>query len=315
MMDGMIRFRPPRQIASDPVSITDMCWSPDGEWLCYAKGLETICLLNVSSAEERTLTEGATPAYSAEGRSILFARDGGLFEYDIGRNEEREITINDRSLARLPKHSPVQSPDGQRIVFQCLQIDDRELRRKRGFFCVCDSDGSSVCRLDVETLGGSATWSPDSNRVAIHNCESGARLFMVKATGGHEGRFHGLCPTFSPGSVRLAYKSAGGVLVRSLKEDEWEQDKEPMWPIEGARKLSYNPLAWLDEANLLAEEDGRVWLIDLERREVKPVGEVPTIVRRGCPTLAWKPGASAFAAEVGGDTGSALALFESDSAE
>ncbi|GEM_PF-2996983 len=310
--EGMIRFRSPVRIASDPVGITNLCWFPEGQRLCYVRAGKNICVLDVRSAKERTVSEGATPSVSHDGRSLLFSRGGMLLRHDLERGEEREIVVRDRLVARAPKHSPLESPDGNKVAFQCMRVEDAELRRKRAHFWACDSDGGSPLNLAVEALGGSAVWSPDSSKLAVCNYEGGARLFVIRITGEREARFHGLCAAFSPDSKRIAYKNVGAIDVRALREGAWEQDSGPIAPLEGVHSLSFNPLAWLGLTSLLTEEGGRVWLIDLEKGATKPVVDVPEIVRRGCPTLAWKPDVSGFAAELEDNGGSALMLFAAD---
>jgi len=259
------------------------------------------------------LCEGITPSFSADGRSVLFARDGRLLRYVLANDGEQEVVIRDRVLNRLPKHSPAESPDGRRLVFQCSQIEDSELRRKRGFFCVCDSDGGAAARFDVETLGGGAVWSPDSSRLVFWNYEGGARVFVSTAAGEREVRFHGLCPAFSDESNRIAYKDVGGIFVRSLRDERWQADGEPTVPAEGVRSPGFNPIAWIDGKTLLVEEGGGVWSVELQGGEVTSVGDIPGIIRRGTATLAWRGGGLGFAAEVEGEGGSVLVVYEADS--
>ena len=43
----------PRKVASDPARMIDIAWSPDSHSLCRVGGDGRMCLLDVSSGEER----------------------------------------------------------------------------------------------------------------------------------------------------------------------------------------------------------------------------------------------------------------------
>ncbi len=307
----MLQLRLLRKVASDPAALTDICWSPDGASISYVRSFEKICLTAISAGEERELTSGETPTFTPDGSSIVFARDTALFRHEIESGREQPIAIRDRLCASLPKHSPVVSPDGRKLLFQCRELEDRELKRKRACFCIYHFAQASVDRLSVEASASTAAWSPDSQRIACANYESGARIFIVGPNAEVEARFSGMSPAFSHDSSRIAYTNIGAVCLRVREEGDWKPVGEPVIAgLEATAGLSYSPILWLDDRSLLSEEQGQVRLIDLERANAVPIGAIDGLIGRGAPTLAWAPDRSLLAAEVEERSGSAIALFQ-----
>lgn len=116
---------------------TCLNWSPDSRWLAVCdsssgerEGLKSLFLLSADSGEMRRITSApaesstgdVSPAFSPDGRKLVFARFGGglksdLYLLDLGddlipRGEPRRLTFTE-SLTT----SPVFTADGRDIVF------------------------------------------------------------------------------------------------------------------------------------------------------------------------------------------------------
>ena len=116
---------------------TCLNWSPDSRWLAVCdvpsserEGLKSLFLLSADSGEMRRITSApaesstgdVSPAFSPDGRKLVFARFGGGLESDlylldlgddlIPRGEPRRLTFTE-SLTT----SPVFTADGRDIVF------------------------------------------------------------------------------------------------------------------------------------------------------------------------------------------------------
>lgn len=116
-----------------------------------------IVLLDADGSNPTALTEGARPAWSPDGQTVAFHRDGHV--YRIDRDGSGEIALAEG------RH-PAWSPAGDRIVF----VDDGKLR-------VMNADGSGVPTLvrpdfrddyvDSELGLGKPAWSPDGERISF----------------------------------------------------------------------------------------------------------------------------------------------------
>lgn len=122
----------------------------------------------VSSQEPRAasydwIVEGEVPAYSPDGRSIAFARDG-LYVWDLASGTERQVSTLDPTGLTW-------SPDGTRLAVTV------------GADLVEVAVATGATRLIHTDPSGTATepaWSPDGTRIAF---STGATIRLVRPDG------------------------------------------------------------------------------------------------------------------------------------
>jgi len=99
------------------------CWSPDGQWICFAAKITTgdsirrsLCKIAVSGgAVQRISTSGVSnptePDWSPDGKWIVFTRQGGGFEICVAPSRAGEAAI------LVPGEDPCWSPNSRTVVF------------------------------------------------------------------------------------------------------------------------------------------------------------------------------------------------------
>jgi Tol biopolymer transport system component len=195
-------------------------WSPDGRRLvftlwnlqpCYPPpqqrcAITDIWIVNVDGSGERKLFERALqPAWSPDGRRLLFRTFLGPAEMDMGVGD-LEVAWADgsheRTLVRGPTYDATSSqaawsPNGKWIAFERTPRSDLKHR-----LFLIKADGSRLHRL----VGGMyPAWSPNGKVIAFtRRLMSG--VWVIPAAGGKSRRISaaGSCPTWSPGGRRLA---------------------------------------------------------------------------------------------------------------
>ena len=157
--------------------------SPDGEWFAYTRQDEEgsrIFLQSVGSRNPIPLSNGASPAFSADGARIAFS------EPPLSRNAQAfggGISVMGRAgddVQRLTSFgfNPAWSPDGSKIVFADEFISSRPYTRS--------AQGSKLRILDLSTGaqpvplmgvedGVQPAWSPNGNRIAYWANHGGVR--------------------------------------------------------------------------------------------------------------------------------------------
>jgi Tol biopolymer transport system component len=131
---------------------------------------------------------GYAPAWSADGRTIAFAKEPGgfgpreIYLMDADGSGQRPLLATGQAIGG-DTDRPGWSPDGRRIVFEC---GDADLQ-------VVSLDGSR--RWDAGT-GGAPAWSPDGRRLAFE-CDSGICVMSADGTRRRTLRRNGDTPTWS----------------------------------------------------------------------------------------------------------------------
>lgn len=252
--------------------------SPDGRtivfdllgqlWTLPADGGAATPLTNAV----RDTAEDREPAFSPDGRSIVFRADRS------GGSGVFVLSLEDLSLTRLTRATfpgdatPVWSPGGDRIVF---------VRRSPTFrhtFLVVDVADTTPRSIRIDGLPGAAPvvsdpmWSPDGSRLVFVNASLppsiirrvGGRVWEVSADGG-EARplttadVRATAPTWAPDGQRLAFFAPDSANAHQL----WvlEPGGQPV-KLTDQRDVSPSRVRWFpDESRLLYHADGRLWTI------------------------------------------------------
>jgi TolB protein len=215
-----------------------------------ASGSEDIVVVNADGSGRENLTEGpeadTDPAWSPDGRTLAFVRDGVVHLLRADGSGLRRLTAG---------ASPAWAPDGVRLVLS------RRTARGADLY-VIRSDGRGLRRLTRSALAESEPeWSPDGRWIAFVRAgrTGSAHVYVVRQGGGgvrrvSTGSVEDLSPTWSPDSRQLAFVrndeafGVSRVFVTSLQggrprplvgeleldpEATWEGD--PFWSPDGKR--------------------------------------------------------------------------------
>jgi Tol biopolymer transport system component len=160
-------------------------WSPTGEEFAFSRedaGIRSIFVKNISTGEERQLTEGdhddIQPTWSPDGSTILFVRSrvprvklepgdvfGSFHEGDIWA-----LDVRTQKLAKLVEKAfnPEYSPDGKRIAVDASWAGPRRI-------WALDSRGYNPQQLTSDTSEGIShvrpRWSPDGTKIVFQHLE------------------------------------------------------------------------------------------------------------------------------------------------
>jgi Tol biopolymer transport system component len=173
-----------------------------------------------------TFREGRVmwPTITANGNTIAFERDFGIWTYDAASRSAREVPITVRGVAvgggteHLVLTNGLSdlavSPDGKKLAF----IAHGEV------FAAPSADGGDATRLTTSAAAeAQVIWAPDSRRVAYSANRDGAwNVYLYdfatnKETPLTSGRTHSLAPRFSPDGKQVAFfRDAKEVCVVSV---------------------------------------------------------------------------------------------------
>lgn len=207
------------RLTSSPGEKLRPVWSPDGRRLAFMVWNRRLCepevvlwcpftdiwAVNADGSGERKLLEQAMqPAWSPDGRRLLFQD----FEpYTPATAPRLRVARGDGSNARTIftgtmeqafRSPPAWSPDGKRIAFgtTTASLEHRVL--------VANADGGGRRRV---AAGLYPAWGPNGRSIAL---EQDTGVFVKRLAGGRakrvgvRGGFGGSCPTWSPGGKRIA---------------------------------------------------------------------------------------------------------------
>lgn len=160
-------------------------FSPDGETVMYANGLENGTDIFAASAAGNepprrvTVSRGSlsvSPAYSPDGRRIVYASDkaGGLALYVAdadGTNAEALTPFNYGD--RTQRSDPSWSPDSRFIAFQA------EIDGSTQIYTVRPGDRAAPRQYTNEGRNEDPSWSPDSRHLVFTSNRSGSWQLWV----------------------------------------------------------------------------------------------------------------------------------------
>jgi Tol biopolymer transport system component len=263
----------------DASGSTSPAWSPDGGEIAFASsgdavvenhGDVEIYVMDATGDARRRLTNDdvydATPAWSADGRRLVFAHlpglgtedaDGVIVVMDADGTGRVDLTHHSRAPGIVLDADPAWSPDGRLIAFtRATFASDGEPHV--AIYAITPDGGGE--RLLVDDAYEPA-WSPDGRRIAFtsirdqngktcfEECSPNGEIYTAEADGTDlrrltESPADDRSPTWSPDGRHIAFTSdrsspaeheneiyvidsAGGDLRRVTANDVW--DLEPDW--------------------------------------------------------------------------------------
>lgn len=196
-----------RENASQPA------FAPNGRLLAFRNldpvhlGLSVLDLRSNEAEELTAYAEDSTPAWSGNGKQIVFASDkhgDRLWRIFVASLGEVRAEGGEQGLGSMPAWSPV---DDQIAYHGCDE---------RGNNCgvwLMQPGGFAPIRLTTDASDTAPSWSPDGSSVAFASARTGNwELYMVDTLTGQETRLteHAaadVAPTWSPDGKRMAFLS------------------------------------------------------------------------------------------------------------
>lgn len=155
------------------------------------------------SGKHRLTSSGVDPAFSPDGKTIVYATKSGLVIMDVN-GSHRHLIPNSDPVGNGQEEFPSFAPDGSEIVF-----DDQS-----GGIYTIRPDGSSEQRL-TKDYAGSPVFTPSGKRIVFNDYSRKAIISMRADGTGPKVRVRGtrsnndVCPcSFSPNGRRFVFTSA-----------------------------------------------------------------------------------------------------------
>jgi Tol biopolymer transport system component len=196
-------------------------------------------LVDTDSVENQQLTNvkyANYPAWSPDGKKIVFTSDGGLYFMSINKADRTRII----DTPKFEIH-PIWSPDGSKIAFISQDIANQLLYD----LMVVNVDGTELVTL-ARNLGeidyfSSFSWSPDSKKITFSNPVNESReIFTVNADGTDLTQVTHLSlpyappvqPAWSPDGKKIAFVTWKLLIMNSDGTNliEWDTKGYPRYP-------------------------------------------------------------------------------------
>jgi len=184
---------------------SDPFYGPGGARIAFLDGGLNVSVMNADGSGVRRVRSGTAlnPAFSPNGKQIVFLAGGDIYVIDVDGTDQAEVTDG-------PAEDPSFSPSGERIVFA-----------EGGKIKLVDPDGSNEV-----TLAGSGgvdlqpSFSPDGQRIAftVPGEGVGSDIYAMDSDGQNADRltFGGdtdsyAQPAFSPDGTKIVYSTPDGL--------------------------------------------------------------------------------------------------------
>ncbi|HEU5064802.1 MAG TPA: hypothetical protein VFT86_02800 [Gaiellaceae bacterium] len=139
-------------------NVSDVSWSPDGDWLAYVQDWsdETlegqISLVRPDGEDAHTLVRGDAPEWAPDGKRLVYVHDGNIWTVGSDGEDAKRIIPNG--------HSPAWSRDGEQIAFMRADRCSKAVCPEHAFHASIDGTGVSQVgpRFSEERI---VLWLPD----------------------------------------------------------------------------------------------------------------------------------------------------------
>ena len=177
-----------------------VAWSPDGRSIAYSVSDVNQSRIFVAGADGQgsvpvgdPAIKAGHPAWSPDGSLIAF--NAGAFDHDRGVYRMRPDGTDIRRITATPGYAsdfiPTWSPDGRHLAFTTLGGFTGEGKGEN--LWMVDVDASNEHLVDAGSFVGSATWSPDGQRLAwlhaVADLSKPAEIDVADADGRNIQRF------------------------------------------------------------------------------------------------------------------------------
>lgn len=176
-------------------------WLPAGERFAFSRQ-DRLYTVHLDGRDSQTLTTGANPVASPDGRYLAFSRDGRL--HLVG------VDATDESISLMPgSFDPTWSPDSRKIAYVVVEPDGQAAY-------ITDIASGHNARIQVETLEliRDLRWSPDGTQLAFVSTDRRQSVlyitdYITDATGTNPRRVveDGHDPVWSPEGTRLLFRT------------------------------------------------------------------------------------------------------------
>ena len=166
----------PVQLTSGDVPAGRPRWSPRGDQILFERRLHGIWSIPPLGGEARQLIpDGRSPAFSADGSTIVFERGGALVPWGIWHaradgSQARRVEGTPEKVLWTEPAAPSLSPDGQWVAFF------RHTEGPRGDLWVVRAEGGGARQITHdESEGGAPVWTRDGHAVIFASHRRGSR--------------------------------------------------------------------------------------------------------------------------------------------
>jgi Tol biopolymer transport system component len=276
-------------------------WSGDGTSLFFMSdrsGAENIWMTPLTGQPKQVTTFRAGrvlfPDISADGRTIVFERNFGIWSLDVssGRAAEVKIRRSGASIGPVTEHLTFTtgfsdlalSPDGRKVVFVA-----------RGeIFAASARDGGAASRVTRSLARESQIeWAPDSKRIVyMSERDNVQHLFMYDFPAATETQLTRAAtgddaPRFSPNGQMLAFVRDDKSLVVMDVATQQERVVASGYISASPRNLAWSPDSkWIAYLGLSTRSFRNAYIVPAAGGESKPVTAIPNA---NTNTLSWSP--------------------------
>ncbi|MHB1457821.1 MAG: hypothetical protein ACYC0V_13005 [Armatimonadota bacterium] len=279
-------------------------YSPDGKQIVISvpdvrSGFK-IQVIDILARKDRavavTTFDGQRIMWSPDGSRMYFA-SGGRFEPSIWSVKADGSDLLRVTAAGLPAQNPSLSPDGKKLVFQCISKDAFNPEPY-----ICDTSGASLKRL-VQSAAStwSPVWSPDGKKIAFLTDVHHSIDVLIASSSGRDGKPVASVLSPEPGGIRwfpdskrLIASDAGSleIIDPSLKKDVMKPFINTTEPLQLPR-FGMNDIYYVEwhgrNSSICAIKQNGTGARILTNKPVLPV-KSPPIMNPHAPVLKPTPG-------------------------